>query len=114
MLSSPPTPITTNVANATKDIAALFGELYLPVTLALLCLRPRPLEAATEPARVEMAFKLHDLLNIKGVDPNLASEPWAQPGAVYTVDGGYTGRWQFLDVRQWIGLLRFVSQYPPK
>jgi hypothetical protein len=48
------------------------------------------------------------------MDPGLALEHWVQPGAVYTVNEGYTGRRQFPDVRQWIELLRLFSQFPPQ
>jgi hypothetical protein len=114
MFYNPPATITTAVAHPAKNIATLFGELSLPVAVALMCLCPRPTTAVTEKARAETASRLRDLLSIANADPILASEPWIQPGAVYEVDGRPEVRMQFLDVQQWIDLLRLLSQYPPQ
>jgi hypothetical protein len=110
MFADLPVHFTKEEITATKKLAALFGALSLPVKIALLNLRPRYVVDGTAEWHEQVPPMLVRFLNIETLDPHLRDEPWLRPGDVYTE--GVPGR-HFRDVRQWITMLRLISQYKP-
>jgi hypothetical protein len=108
MFADLPVDFTKDDITATKKLAALFGEpLSLPVKIAQLNLRPRLVVDGTVEWHEQVPSMLVKFLNIEMLDPHLRDEPWLRPGAVYTQ--GVPNR-NFPDVRQWITMLRLISQ----
>tara|TARA_R110002003_G_scaffold124_15_gene11323 strand:+ start:13982 stop:14791 length:810 start_codon:yes stop_codon:yes gene_type:complete len=87
-----------------RHIATLFGELRVPVAVALLCLRPRPNIDVNPSMRADLIARLVNGLSITSLPDGFASEPWLCRGAVDTRCG-------FQDVEQWIELFRALSMY---
>ena len=97
-----------------RRIGKLFGDLALPVMLALLTLRPRYLAQASVPvndapmAQEDFVDWLITALDIQpfGFDPE--EEDWCRPGVVYTRE---EGDWKaYPDVEQWIKLLSMIGE----
>ena len=98
-----------------RRIGKLFGDLALPVMLALLTLRPRYLAQASVPVNVApMAQEdfldwLITALDVQTLDFNPGEKFWCQPGVVYTRN---EGDWKaYPDIEQWIRLLRMIDEW---
>ncbi|KAF7672903.1 hypothetical protein GT037_008854 [Alternaria burnsii] len=96
--------------NRTKSMPfgrILFGELALPVMVALRCLRPREATGFKE-----MAVRVIESPGTRQVEFELATGFWAHPGATYTRKTRYrdTGRW-YPDIEQRIKLLRAINSH---
>ncbi|CAO2655933.1 Nn.00g047360.m01.CDS01 [Neocucurbitaria sp. VM-36] len=110
MFDCPPKFIEPTELTVMKNISALFGDLGLPVAVALMCLRSRPWESLLQddddvvrqlPSQVDIA-QVSEISVGKSIPIGLGTEVWLRPGAVITRGRDY----DFPDVRQWIGLLR--------
>jgi hypothetical protein len=86
------------------NVASMFGELRVPVALALLCPRPRPNIDVNPSMQADLIARLVNGLSITSLPDGFASEPWLCRGAVDTRCG-------FQDVEQWIALFRALSMY---
>ena len=77
-----------------RHIGSLFGDLALPVMLALLTLRPRYLAQASVPvndapmAHSDFVDWLITALDIQTLEFDPGEEDWCQPGVVYTREEG--------------------------
>ncbi|KAI4670652.1 uncharacterized protein J4E88_009744 [Alternaria novae-zelandiae] len=97
-----------------KQIGKLFGDLALPVMLALLTLRPRYLARASvlvnnaETAHSDFMDWLLTSLDIQPLEFVPEQEDWCRPGGVYT---RHEGDWKaYPDVEQWIKLLSMIGE----
>jgi len=98
-----------------RRIGMLFGDLALPVMLALLTLRPRYVAQASVPvndapmAQEDFVDWLITALDIQTLDFDPGEEDWCQPGVVYTRE---EGDWKaYPDVEQRIRLLCMIVEW---
>ena len=98
-----PVQLTPSKIKAAEDIATLFGGLFLPVFVALLCLETRSWYKARSDDVIDVGLMDHlsRVVERKGLSRELEvlhGGNWLRPGQVDTTN--------FPDVQQWIGLLR--------
>jgi hypothetical protein len=103
MFSRQAAPLTEEVLDIAENLANIYGPLFLPVYVALLCLEPRPWYTAIDSGIGEdqqIIKRLIGVLDRTEFDPKLAElvgQEWLKVGTVRTSE--------FLDVKQWVGLL---------
>ncbi|KAI4704988.1 hypothetical protein J4E89_009281 [Alternaria sp. Ai002NY15] len=97
-----------------RRIGKLYGDLSLPVMLALLTLRPRYLAQASVPvndapmAQEDFVDWLITALDVQTLDFDPEEEDWCRSGSVYT---RHEGDWKaYPDVEQWIKLLSMIGE----
>jgi hypothetical protein len=89
--------------NVIMALAPRFGNLALPVAIALMHIRPRPAMIPEEQIEAhEFVKSILKQLGISEIPPELHTEPWLAPGAVSTSG--------FLDVKKWIKTLLDLSK----
>ena len=107
MLSSTPVVVSDGDIKTAKRLGLLFGELSVPATVALLRLQPRK-----STGYQDVAMRVIQSLGFGEAEcRSLATGYWCQTGAVHTHDtNGSTAR-RYRDVREWIKLLRTISNH---
>jgi hypothetical protein len=103
MFSRQAEPLTEEALDIAENLANIYGPLFLPVYVALLCLEPRPWYTTVDSGICEdqqIIKRLLSVLDRTEFDPKLAElvgQEWLKVGKVRTSE--------FLDVKQWVGLL---------
>ncbi|KAH6865325.1 hypothetical protein BKA58DRAFT_405071 [Alternaria rosae] len=107
MFSSTPVVVSDGDIETAKRLGLLFGELSVPATVALLRLQPRK-----STGYQDVAMRVIQSLGLGEAEcSSLATGYWCQTGAVHTRDtNGSTAR-RYRDVREWIKLLRTISNH---
>ncbi|KAI4634126.1 uncharacterized protein J4E87_001296 [Alternaria ethzedia] len=113
MFNGPPIPLPTdNIEKSDemkqiRSIANLYGRLYLPVATSLMCLRLRPWLGSRAEGEVALDKVANLFANTKPAK-GISRGNWLCEGVVLTESP--MGPHNFPDVRQWIKLLRAISE----
>ncbi|KAI4914719.1 hypothetical protein J4E90_004751 [Alternaria incomplexa] len=113
MFNGPPIPLPKDKIEKSdemkqiRSIANLYGHLYLPVATSLMCLRLRPWLGSRAEGEVALDKIANLFANTKPAK-NISRGNWLCEGVVLTESP--MGPHNFPDVRQWIKLLRAISE----
>ncbi|KAI4674531.1 uncharacterized protein J4E88_008267 [Alternaria novae-zelandiae] len=113
MFNGPPIPLPkdniekSDEMKQIQSIANLYGHLYLPVATSLMCLRLRPWLGSRAEGEVALDKIANLFANTKPAK-DISRGNWLCEGVVLTESP--MGPHNFPDVRQWIKLLRAISE----
>lgn len=105
MFDQPPAATTQQEVDTIRNIALLFGDFFLPVAAALICLRPRHFLVVNSGNQVDKILRLLPRLQVAELPyrfREILQERWLEPGMVETDD--------FPDVELWIRLFDLIVQ----
>lgn len=101
-----PAPVAPSLYKAAENVARPFGNMFLPVFTALLCLQPRPglsKNSSLDKADLHEVTGIGDVAGAASVLNSIRLDDWLRPDQVDTKG--------FPDVQQWITLLRALVQH---